>query len=80
MTSIALIFVFLVLSGSFSALAAEPKEEWNLTFGGRYGDGAWCLQETKDGGNILVGNTASGGEGSDLFLIRTDALGNCIWS
>ena len=80
MTSIPLIFIFLVLSGCFSALAAEPKEEWNLTFGGRYGDGAWCLQETGDGGNILVGNTASEGKGSDLFLIRTDALGNCIWS
>ena len=38
------------------------------------------MQETLDGGNILVGNSASRGEGSDLFLIRTDGLGNCIWS
>ena len=71
--SIAFFFVF-------HALAVEPEEEWNSTFGGQYGDGAWCLQETEDGGNILVGNSASRGEGSDLFLIRTDGMGNCIWS
>lgn len=75
-----IILVFLVLTSCFSALAAEPEEVWNLTFGGQYGDGAWCLQETEDGGNILVGNTASRGEGSDLLLIRTDAMGKCIWS
>ena len=77
-----LIFFFLVLSCCFSASAvvAEPLEEWNLTFGGQYADGAWCLQETEDGGNILVGNCASRGEGSDLFLIRTDSMGKCIWS
>jgi len=73
------ILIFTVLP-FFSALAAPPEEEWNLTFGGRYADGAWCLQETKDGGNILVGNFASRGEGSDLLLIRTDKSGKCIWS
>jgi hypothetical protein len=78
--SIALISIFPLLPGCSLALAAEPEEEWNLTFGGRYGDGVWCLQETENGGYILVGNTASRGEGSDLFLIRTDALGNSIWS
>ncbi|MCX6676979.1 MAG: hypothetical protein NTU95_03420 [Methanothrix sp.] len=76
----ALTFIFLVLPVCFSAQAAEPEEEWNSTFGGQYGDGAWCLQETKDGGNILVGYSASRGEESDLFLIRTDAMGKSIWS
>jgi len=75
-----LILVFLVLTGCFSALAAGPEEEWNLTFGGRYTDGAWCMQETADGGNILVGISASRGEGSDLLLIKTDAIGKCTWS
>jgi len=57
-----------------------PGVEWNQTFGGHYGDGAWCLQETEEGGYILVGNSASRGQGSDLFLVRTDANGNCTWS
>lgn len=78
------ILFFFVLSCCFSASAAavavEPREVWNLTFGGQYSDGAWCLQETEDAGNILVGNSASRGEGSDLFLVRTDCMGKCIWS
>ncbi len=74
------IFFLLFFLGCLSASAAEPLEEWNLTFGGQYADGAWCLQETEDGGYILVGNSASRGEGSDLFLIRTDSMGKCIWS
>lgn len=80
--STVLIFALLFLSIGHSALAAavNPQEEWNLTFGGQWGDGAWCLQETEDGGNILAGNTASRGEGSDLFLIKTDETGNCTWS
>jgi hypothetical protein len=57
-----------------------PEEDWNRTFGGNYGDGAWCLQETDDGGFILAGNTASRGEGSDLLLLRTDGNGSIVWS
>ena len=77
----ALLCAILILSAAFSALAsATPQEQWNRTFGGGYGDGAWCLQQTDDGGFILAGNTASRGEGSDLFLVKTDESGNCTWS
>jgi hypothetical protein len=38
------------------------------------------LHETDDGGYILAGNSASRGEGSDLFLIRTNSTGKCIWT
>ena len=74
----------LLLSADAAALdeanVTAPHEAWNKTFGGQYGDGAWCLQETEDGGSILAGNTANGGEGSDLFLISTDVDGNSILS
>ncbi len=75
-----LILFVLIFSCCSSASPAEPREEWNATFGGQYADGAWCMQETADGGYILAGNSASRGEGSDLFLIRTDRTGKCIWS
>jgi hypothetical protein len=74
------ILVFFVLSESNSAYGAGPVEAWNKTYGGQYGDGAWSLQETNDGGYIIVGNTATRGEGSDLWLIRTDQDGNPNWS
>lgn len=77
----AMLLSILLLSVGFSALAAQaPQEQWNRTFGGGYSDGAWCLQETDDAGFILAGNTADRGEGSDLFLVKADALGNCTWS
>ncbi len=64
------------------ALSSEigPGLEWNRTFGGLYGDGVWSLQETKDGGYILAGHTATRGEGSDLWIIRTDPKGNPLWN
>jgi len=77
----ALFFSLLLLLGGSGAYAAgAPSVQWNQTFGGGYGDGAWCLQETDDGGFILAGNTASRGEGSDLFLVKADESGNCTWS
>ena len=62
------------------SLEVGPKVEWSRTFGGPYGDGSWYLQETKDEGYILVGNTATLGEGSDLWLIKTDREGNPLWN
>ena len=79
MRSALILFALFLCCCSFAS-AAEPQEEWNRTFGGPYADGAWCLQETDDGGYILVGNSASRGEGSDLLLIRTNSTGRCIWS
>jgi len=77
----ALFFSILLLLVGYGAYAAgAPWEQWNQTFGGGYGDGAWCLQQTDDGGFILAGNTASRGEGSDLFLVKADESGNCTWS
>jgi len=75
-----LVLIFPSICHSAPATAFHPQVEWNRTFGGQYGDGAWCLQETEDCGNIMVGNTASRGERSDLFLIKTDENGNFTWS
>ena len=61
-SKVSIILVFFVLSESNSAYGAAPVEVWNKTYGGQYGDGAWSLQETNDGGYIIVGNTATRGE------------------
>jgi hypothetical protein len=53
---------------------ASGNIEWDRTFGGRYRwwgywDESYSVQQTSDGGYILVGST----------LIRTDANGNKLW-
>lgn len=75
-----LISLYHISPVSASLYAGEVEEEWNRTYGGKYGDAAWSVQETGEGGCILVGNTATRGEKSDLWLIRTDPDGNSLWS
>ena len=54
---------------------------WGATFGGAGADQGWDVQETYDGGYIMVGTTESAGAGgSDLWLVRTDPDGSELWS
>ncbi len=59
---------------------AEGKMLWERTFGGRDGDGGISVQQTSDGGFILLGGTESFGAGDgDFWLIKTDAEGKLLW-
>ena len=54
---------------------------WEKTFGGSAADRADSVQQTNDGGFAIVGATESFGAGdSDVYLIKTDAAGNELWS
>jgi hypothetical protein len=54
---------------------------WAKTYRGTGVDVASSVQQTSDGGYIVAGSTNSfGGPFYDIFLIKTDASGNIIWT
>jgi hypothetical protein len=69
-------------SGNQTVLQEIPGSDivWQKNFGGAGGDIAHAVQQTSDGGYVIVGFTDSWGEGSgDVYLIKTDAEGNELW-
>jgi Tol biopolymer transport system component len=63
----------------------EGNEIWSRTFGGRGMEFGKMVRQTADGGYILVGDQADEYPTdyvyeSNIYLIKTDAKGNLVWS
>ena len=51
------------------------------TYGGAQDDEFYSVQQTIDGGYILLGRTKSfGAGGNDVYLVKTDSLGDTLWT
>ena len=71
--------ITLLLISIFLNLPAQNV--FQKTYGGGDSDAAYSVQQTMDNGYILVGGTASYGQGgSDVYLIKTNSLGDTSWS
>ncbi|MFX0196918.1 MAG: NosD domain-containing protein [Candidatus Hodarchaeota archaeon] len=56
------------------------KNVWDRTYGGSERDGGRSVEQTADGGYIILGWTESYGVGGrDLWVIKTDIDGNVEW-
>jgi len=54
---------------------------WAKTYGGAGSDEGWAVRQTTDGGYIVAGYTESFGAGlRDVYLIKTDANGDTLWT
>ena len=55
---------------------------WTRTYGGNLNDAGYSIKQTSDNGYIVTGHTRSFGGGAwyDLYLIKTDANGDTLWT
>lgn len=54
---------------------------WTRTYGGSQDDFSYSVQQTEDGGYVIAGQTDSFGAGDDdMYLLKTDASGDTLWS
>jgi hypothetical protein len=65
---------------------AQPTIQWQKAFGGTGSESAGDIKQTKDGGYVLIGSTASndgdvsGNHGSgDVWVVKLNSLGALAW-
>lgn len=62
-------------------IEANGTLAWSRTYGGSDADYGASVEQTSDGGFILVGETHSfGAGGGDVWIIKTNPMGYFVWS
>jgi hypothetical protein len=58
---------------------SEGEKEWDRTYGGGGKDRGYSVQQTEDGGFVLLGETHKSKDEMGYWLIKTDSRGNEQW-
>ena len=53
---------------------------WQRAYGGAGWEQGHCVDQTTDGGYVVVGFTNSFGDGFQIYLVKTDSLGDTLWT
>ncbi len=62
-------------------LPVFSQQKWTRTYGGPFDDVGYSVEQTSDSGYIIAGNTTSFGAGTtDVYLIKTNAQGDTLWT
>ncbi len=73
----------ILITGIMGFLYAQtvPDTQWTKMFGGTNSEYSYCVQQTSDGGYVIIGNTNYFGAGlDDIYFVKTDSAGNESWS
>ena len=76
------IFIIIILIISKILFSQNPPDTlWTKTFGGIYQEAGYCIQQTTDGGYIVVGSQMNYNQplSWQVYLIKTDNYGNEEW-
>jgi len=84
----AFIFIFLIPFVQLSF--GDIKVQWHKVFGGSNSEWVYSIQQTKEGGYIIAGSTASNDGDvhgchncsflkSDAWILKLDSIGNIVW-
>jgi len=77
MTRLAMILgMFTLLLVSMS----NAQQRWERNYGGTGEDNGFSVQQTQDGGYVVAGYTNSFGNGVQVFLVKTNASGDALWT
>ena len=73
--------IIILLLHVFLNFASEAQVTFQRTFGRTGDEGANGIQQTADGGYVLVGaTTAFSVGGADILIVKTDANGDTLWT
>ena len=76
-----LIIIISIVILSAPVFAQAPDTLWTRTYGGAASDIGFGVQQTEDGGFIVIGYTNSNSAGmSDIYLLKTDDMGDTLWT